>query len=61
VWIIREKEKHFLTRVEIAGRMGVSAIWVKKLWRRYRIDNNIKTIPRLRKPSRSRSKLHLRK
>jgi hypothetical protein len=33
-WIVREKEKHLLTTVEIAGRMDVSAIWVKKLWRR---------------------------
>ncbi|MGI0090563.1 MAG: DDE-type integrase/transposase/recombinase, partial [Nitrososphaerales archaeon] len=51
-WIIREKEKHLLTTVEIAGRMGVSAIWVKKLWRRYRVDNHSETLPLLKKPGR---------
>jgi putative transposase len=38
--------------VEIAGRMDVSAIWVKKLWRRYRIDNHSQKIPELGKPGR---------
>ena len=51
-WIIGEKEKHILTTVEIAGRMGVSSVWVKKLWRRYRIDLKQEKLPELRKPGR---------
>ena len=51
-WIIGEKEKHLLTTVEIAGRMGVSSVWVKKLWRRYRIDLKQEKLPELRKPGR---------
>ena len=51
-WIIREKEKHLLTKLEIEEMMGVSAIWVKKLWRRYRIDNDSREIPVLGKPGR---------
>jgi putative transposase len=41
--------------VEIAGSVGVSSIWVKKLWRRYRIDNNSENLPELRKPGRKKS------
>jgi hypothetical protein len=48
-WIIREKEKRQLTSRVIAERMGVSQIWVKKLWRRYRIDQKV---PELGKPGR---------
>ena len=48
-WIVREKEKGQLTTETIAERMGVSPIWVKKLWRRYRIDGRI---PELKKPGR---------
>ena len=53
-WIIREKEKGQLTNRVIAERMGVSRIWVKKLWRRYRIndDDDDGKIPDLRKPGR---------
>ncbi|MHB8568570.1 MAG: hypothetical protein ACYC7D_12405 [Nitrososphaerales archaeon] len=51
-WIIREKEKRLLTTVAIAERMGVSSVWVKKLWRRYRVDNNSEKLPDLRKPGR---------
>ena len=47
--IIREKEKHQLTTQVIAERMGVSSVWVKKLWRRYKIDGRI---PELKKPDR---------
>src|SRR6266568_7686774 len=39
-WIIRKKEKHQLTNRVIADRMGVSPGWVKKLWRRYRVEGN---------------------
>ena len=35
-WIIREKRKGELTGRQIAETMGVSDIWVKKLWARYR-------------------------
>ena len=48
-WIIKEKEKHQLTTRTIAERMGISSIWVKKLWRKYRIDGKI---PELKKPGR---------
>ncbi len=48
-WIIREKEKRQLTNQVIADRMGVSPVWVKKLWRRYRIHGET---PVLRKPGR---------
>src|SRR5207247_291978 len=33
----------------IAERMGVSSVWVKKIWRRYRVEGKI---PELRKPGR---------
>ena len=33
----------------IAERMGVSQIWVKKLWRRYRVEHKV---PELGKPGR---------
>jgi len=49
VWIIREKEKRQLTTQAIAERMGVSSIWVKKIWRRYRDGGRI---PELKKPGR---------
>ncbi|MCL5067354.1 MAG: DDE-type integrase/transposase/recombinase [Thaumarchaeota archaeon] len=32
--------------------MGVSSVWVKKVWRRYRVDNNSEKLPELRKPGR---------
>jgi putative transposase len=48
-WIIREKERHQLTTRTIAERMGVSSVWVKKLWRRYRVNGRI---PELKKPGR---------
>lgn len=48
-WIIREKEKRQLTTQTIAERMGVSSTWVKKLWRRYRVDGKI---PELKEPGR---------
>lgn len=51
-WIIREKEKGKLTARIIAERMGVSSIWVKKLWRRYREDGKI---PELKKPGRQQA------
>ena len=50
-WIIREKEKRTLSNRMIAERMGVSPIWVKKLWRRYRADGRI---PEPRRPGRRR-------
>ncbi len=49
MWIIREKEKRQLTNRVIAERMGVSQIWVRKLWRRYRIEQKI---PELGRPGR---------
>jgi putative transposase len=49
-WIIREKERHELTSRVIAERMGVSEVWVKKLWRRYRVNGC--TIPEPRRPGR---------
>ena len=48
-WIIREKERRQLTNRVIAERMGVSAIWVLKLWRRYRAEGKV---PELGKPGR---------
>ncbi len=48
-WIIREKEKGQLTNRIIAERMRVSEIWVKKLWRRYKIEQKV---PELGKPGR---------
>jgi putative transposase len=48
-WMIREKEKGQLSNRVIAERMGVSPVWVKKLWRRYRTDG---VVPALRKPGR---------
>jgi transposase len=48
-WIIREKEKGESTNQIISERMGVSKVWVMKLWRRYRIDG---AIPELKKPGR---------
>ena len=48
-WIIREKEKRQLTNRTIAERMGISSVWVKKLWRRYRDDG---VVPELKKPGR---------
>src|SRR5438128_10507992 len=48
-WIVREKEKRRLTNQVIADRMGVSPVWVKKLWRRYRIHGET---PLLGKPGR---------
>ncbi len=48
-WIIREKEKRRLTNRVIADRMGVSPVWVKKLWRRYRMEGRV---PELMKPGR---------
>ena len=35
---VLEKAKHQLTNRVIAERMGVFLIWVKKLWRRYRVE-----------------------
>ena len=35
-WIIRQKRKGQMTNREIAEVMGISVIWVKKLWARYR-------------------------
>lgn len=52
-WIIREKERNQLTNRVIADRMGVSPIWVKKLWRKYRVEGN--KIPELGKPGRRHS------
>ncbi len=52
-WIIREKQKGKLTSRVIAERMGVSPVWVKKLWRRYRVEGEI---PELRKPGRRPSR-----
>ncbi len=49
-WIIRKKEKRQLTNRVIADRMGVSPGWVKKLWRRYRVEGN--KVPVLRSPGR---------
>ena len=51
-WIIREKKKCQLTNQVIAQRVGVSAIWVKKLWSRYRAEGKV---PELRKPGRKSS------
>lgn len=35
-WIIQEKRKGAKTNKQIADSMGVSVIWIKKLWSRYR-------------------------
>ena len=43
-WIVRKKEKGELTNRVIAESMGVSTIWVKKLWKRYRTDGKMPTI-----------------
>jgi len=48
-WVIREKEKGQLTNRVIAERMGISQVWVKKLWRRYKIEQKV---PELGKPGR---------
>ena len=48
-WIIHEKERKELTTETIARRMGVSAIWVKVLWRRYRESGQV---PSLKRPGR---------
>ena len=45
-WIIRQKQKGQLTNRTIARSMGVSPIWVKKLWRRYRIEGKIPELGR---------------
>jgi putative transposase len=50
-WIISEKEKGELTGRTIAERAGVSEVWVKKLWRRYRLEG---TVPVLGRPGRRR-------
>ena len=35
-WIVRKKREGSMTNAQIAESMNVSAIWVKKLWSRYR-------------------------
>ena len=35
-WIVRQKRKGQATNREIARAMGVSVVWVKKLWARYK-------------------------
>lgn len=52
-WIVRQKEKGVLTSQTIADRMGVSEVWVKKLWRRYRTEGRV---PELRKAGRRPSR-----
>ncbi|MDG6909270.1 MAG: DDE-type integrase/transposase/recombinase [Nitrososphaerota archaeon] len=51
-WIVRQKEEGRLTNRAIAQSMGVSPIWVKKLWRRYRVEGKV---PELRRAGRKRS------
>jgi putative transposase len=51
-WIVRQKEKGQLPNRMIARSMGVSPIWVKKLWRRYRAEGKV---PELGRPGRKRS------
>lgn len=48
-WIVRQKEKGRLTNRAIAEGVGVSPVWVKKLWRRYRTEGKV---PELRRPGR---------
>ena len=51
-WVIRRKEEGRLTNRAIAQSMGVSPIWVKKLWRRYRVEGKVPELRRAgRKPS----------
>jgi putative transposase len=50
-WIVKEREKGELTNKEIAERMGVSPLWVKVLYRRYREAGEV---PRIMKPGRKR-------
>jgi len=54
-WIIHEKEKGEVTNLVIAQRMGVSEIWVMKLWRRYRVEG--RAIPTLKRPGRKASQI----
>ena len=51
-WIVREKERGLLTNSVIAERVGVSPIWVMKLWRRYRTEGGGGRVPELRRPGR---------
>jgi hypothetical protein len=48
-WIVKQKEKGTLTTKEIAERMGISPLWVKALWRRYREGGKV---PALMRPGR---------
>ena len=50
-WIVKEREKGELTNSQIAERMGVSPLWVKVLYRRYRESGEV---PKLMKPGRRR-------
>jgi putative transposase len=53
-WIIREKEKGELANQIIAERMGISQIWVTKLWRRYRVEG---AAPQLKRHGRKRHEI----
>ena len=44
-WIIKKKREGSMTNAQIAESMNVSAIWVKKLWSRYRNCPSIITYP----------------
>jgi putative transposase len=54
-WIIRQKQNGQLTNALIARSMGVSEVWVKKLWARYRKTG----ICELGKPGRPRKKQYV--
>jgi len=46
---MREKEEHQLTIRAVAERMGVSSVWVKKLWRRYEEGGRVPSLMRPRR------------
>ena len=50
-WIVRQKRKGQATNREIARAMGVSVVWVKKLWARYK-GIRPASIPPPRRPGR---------
>lgn len=48
-WIIRQKQTKQLTNYTIADMMGVSPVWIKKLWSRYKKTG---AVPVLARPGR---------
>ncbi len=49
-WIVRRKREGKMTTAEIAAAIGVSSIWVKKLWARYKNAGKIVYPKRMGRP-----------